>query len=166
MTNEVIILVDKDNYVIGHSPRSKVRFGVDYHRATYILVFNTEGQLIIQKRTLNKAFCPGWYGITTGGVVSIGEEYLESAHRELKEELGFDAPLKEHGAFYTEGERFKIWGELYSCVYDETSHGPLNLQPNEVSSVHTMSIDDILTNANQLLFTPDSIDALMHYVNQ
>ncbi|MGR0280093.1 NUDIX hydrolase [Marinomonas dokdonensis] len=163
-SEEVIILVDENNQVIGDIPRRLMDFDRDFHRVTYILVFNQEGHLLVQKRTDNKAFCPGYYGITTGGVVEKGESYLESAHRELKEELGFDAPLESHGVFCTRGKGFNIWGSLYSCQYIEEQH-TLNLQPKEVASIHVMSMDSILLNPDDLAFTPDSLDALKHYVN-
>ncbi|MBR7889467.1 NUDIX domain-containing protein [Marinomonas sp. A79] len=164
--DEVIILVDENNKIIGDVPRRLMNFGKDYHRVTYILVFNKQGNLIVQKRTDNKAFCPGYYGITTGGVVEKDETYIDSAHRELQEELGFDAPLESQGVFVTEGEGFRIWGKIYTCHYDEAIHGKLVLQPKEVASVHEMRIEDILNNPEQLLFTPDSVSALEHYANK
>ncbi|REG82875.1 NUDIX hydrolase [Marinomonas pollencensis] len=163
---EIIILVDKDNTVIGETPRRLMDFGKDYHRVTYILVFNNKGNLIVQKRTDNKAFCPGYYGISTGGVVDSGESYLDSAHRELQEELGIDLTLTSQGVFFTQGEGFKIWGKIYTCCYDEEIDGPLTLQAKEVASIHEMSINYILENTDNLLFTPDSLDALRHYANK
>jgi 8-oxo-dGTP pyrophosphatase MutT (NUDIX family) len=164
--DEVIILVDKHNTIIGDVPRRLMNFGKDYHRVTYILVFDKKGNLLIQKRTDDKAFCPGYYGITTGGVVEKGETYIDSAHRELQEELGFDAPLESQGVFLTEGKGFKIWGKIYTCCYDPAIQGELTLQPKEVASIHEMSIESILENAHDLAFTPDSLDALRHYTNK
>jgi len=166
VNDEVIILVDKHNNIIGDVPRRLMDFGKDYHRVTYILVFNTSGDLIIQKRTDNKAFCPGYYGVTTGGVVEKGESYIDSAHRELQEELGVDAPLESQGVFLTEGEGFRIWGKIYTCHYDRSVQGELTLQPKEVASVHEMSINSILENPEGLPFTPDSLDALRHYADK
>ena len=165
-TEEIITLVDKNNTIIGEVARRLMKFGEDYHRVTYILVFNKNGHLIIQKRTDDKAFCPGYYGVSTGGVVESGESYIESAHRELKEEMGFDATLTSQGIFYTEGKGFKIWGKIYTCCYDESIHGPLVLQAKEVASVHEMSVNSVLENTDNLLFTPDSLDALYHYANK
>ncbi|GAA0836622.1 MULTISPECIES: NUDIX hydrolase [Marinomonas] len=165
-TEEIITLVDKHNTVIGEIPRRLMNFGEDYHRVTYILVFNNNGNLIVQKRTDNKAFCPGYYGVSTGGVVDSGESYLESAHRELQEELGVDLTLTSQGVFCTEGEGFRIWGKIYTCHYDEQRDGALSLQAKEVASIHEMSINYILENTDNLLFTPDSLDALRHYANK
>ena len=164
MSDELMTLVDRHNHVLGSISRNRFVFGSSCHRACYILVFIPDGRLLVQKRTENKAFCPGYYGITTGGVVAWGETYLTAARRELQEELGLNLPLTEQGRFYTEGKDFKIWGELYSCCYDRNQHGELALQSDEVASVSIMSIEEILYNKHNVAFTPDSRDALVHYV--
>ncbi|TBR44242.1 NUDIX hydrolase YfcD [Marinomonas agarivorans] len=166
MNDEIITLVNEKNDVIGTVARNKMRFGIDYHRATYILVFTEDQKLIVQKRSASKSFCPSYYGIATGGVVAAGESYLLSAQRELEEELGITPPLTCHGLFYTQGESYRIWGKLYSCHYNEAEHGPLTLQSSEVESVSSMSIDDILTQQHSKPFTPDTLDALCHYVEK
>ncbi|SBS32367.1 putative Nudix hydrolase YfcD [Marinomonas aquimarina] len=164
-TDEIITLVDRDNQVIGDIPRRLMNFQQDIHRVTFILVFTGPDTLLLQKRTDTKAFCPGYYGITTGGVVATGESYDLCASRELEEELGVQLPLTTQGMFFTEGEGFRIWGKVYTCEYNEMQHGPLNLQAKEVAEVCEMRIQDILDNPEQLPFTPDSYDALLHYVN-
>lgn len=166
VNDEVIILVDQHNNIIGDVPRRKMDFSKDFHRVTYILVFNKSGNLLVQKRAADKAFCPNFYGITTGGVVEKGESYIDSAHRELQEELGFDAPLESQGVFLTQGEGFNIWGKIFVCHYNQEEHGELTLQQKEVASIHEMSIDDILTNPNNLPFTPDSLDALQYFTGK
>lgn len=163
-TDEIITLVDRDNQVIGDVPRRLMDFGRDIHRVTFILVFTGPDTLLLQKRTATKAFCPNYYGITTGGVVATGESYIECATRELEEELGVQIPLQSEGMFFTEGEGFRIWGKVYSCHYDATLHGPLTLQAREVAAVKELSIEEILANPDNLDFTPDTLDALRHYV--
>lgn len=164
MQDEIITLVDKHNKIIGSVARNKMQFGLDYHRATYIFVFTPDDKLIVQKRSPHKSFCPNYYGVATGGVVAAGESYLLSAQRELQEELGISPPLTCHGLFYTEGDSYRIWGKIYSCHYNETEHGPLYLQSSEVESVSYMSVAEILATKNSLSFTPDTLDALMHLI--
>ncbi len=163
-TDEIITLVDRENRIVGDVSRRLMNFGRDIHRVTFILVFTGKDQLLLQKRTETKAFCPGYYGVTTGGVVATGESYLECAERELEEEIGVSLPLTSHGMFFTEGEGFRIWGKVFSCHYNPATHGPLSLQAKEVAEVLNMSIADILNNTYNLPFTPDSYDALLHYV--
>ncbi|TDO96198.1 NUDIX hydrolase [Marinomonas balearica] len=163
---EIIALVDKENNVIGEVSRQKMRFGVDIHRVTYVLVFTPQNTLIVQKRTDDKAFCPGYFGITTGGVVESGETYESCATRELEEELGISIPLTSQGVFFTEGEGYRIWGKLYTACYDKRKHGELTLQPKEVAAVEEMSVDFILSNPEGLSFTPDSLDAFKQYAEK
>ena len=163
-SDEIITLVDRQNHVIGEIARSQMDFGKDIHRVTFILVFTGEDTLLVQKRSDSKAFCPGYYGITTGGVVATGETYIECAERELEEEIGVSLPLTSHGMFFTEGEGFRIWGKMYSCHYSADRDGPLTLQTKEVAEVRELSIEQILNNTQDLPFTPDSYDALLHYV--
>ena len=162
--DEIITLVNEHNQVIGEVERSAMRFGVDIHRVSFILVFLGKQHLLVQKRTENKAFCPGYYGVTTGGVVAAGESYEYCAERELEEEIGVALPLNDHGLFFTEGEGYRIWGKVFSCHYCPKQHGELTLQPTEVASVHEMSIKEILHNPKDLPFVPDAMAALHHYL--
>lgn len=163
---EIITLVDRENRVIGDTPRNQMNFQNDIHRVTFILVFTQENTLLVQKRTDTKAFCPGYYGITTGGVVAKDESYDLCAERELEEELGLSLPLTPEGLFFTEGSGFRIWGKVYTCQYQPERDGPLTLQEKEVAEVREMSIDQILENTENWLFTPDSYDALRHFLEK
>ena len=51
---ELVALVDQDNRPLGAVTRRIMRQQRLIHRATYILVFNTEGSLFIQKRSKTK----------------------------------------------------------------------------------------------------------------
>ncbi|MBI9073005.1 MAG: NUDIX domain-containing protein [Melioribacteraceae bacterium] len=52
-----------------------------------------------------------------GGVVSAGEEYDDSAKRELAEELGItNIELIPHFKFFYEDGKNKVWGKVYHVV--------------------------------------------------
>jgi len=55
---EIVTIVDEENRVVGAAPRSRMRADGLPHRATYILVFNDEGELFVQKRTTVKDIYP------------------------------------------------------------------------------------------------------------
>ena len=71
--DEVVIIVDEENNEVGAVPRREMRAGRLLHRATYILVFNSRGELYVQKRTQKKDVFPGYYDVAAGGVVLAGE---------------------------------------------------------------------------------------------
>ena len=84
----------------------------------------------------------------------------------MQEELGLNLPLTNHGLFFTEGESYRIWGKVFSCVYDPEQDGEIQMQIDEVAAIEELSIDDILLNKKGLNFTPDTLDALHHYVEK
>ncbi|MDN6632119.1 MAG: NUDIX hydrolase YfcD [Enterobacterales bacterium] len=152
---EWVDIVDENNDVIAQSTRAQMRAQCLRHRATYIVVHNGMGQILVQKRTENKDFYPGWLDATAGGVVQSGENMLESARREAEEELGIaGVPFADHGMFYFEQDNCRVWGGLFSCV----SHGPFALQEEEVESVRWMTPEEITAECDS--FTPDSLKAL------
>ena len=81
---ELVEIVDRDNRPIGALTRRLMREQGLIHRAAYILVFNTAGELFLQKRTLTKDIYPGYWDMAAGGVVLAGESYEAAARREAQ----------------------------------------------------------------------------------
>ncbi|MGO4742776.1 NUDIX hydrolase YfcD [Serratia quinivorans] len=152
---EWVDIVNEQNEVIAQSSRQQMRAQRLRHRATYIVVHDGMGKILVQRRTDIKDFYPGWLDATAGGVVQSGENVLESARREAEEELGIaGVPFAEHGLFYFEEDQCRVWGALFSCV----SHGPFALQEEEVVEVSWLTPEEITARCDE--FTPDSLKAL------
>jgi 8-oxo-dGTP pyrophosphatase MutT (NUDIX family) len=152
---EWVDIVNEQNEVIAQSSRQQMRAERLRHRATYIVVHDGMGKILVQRRTDIKDFYPGWLDATAGGVVQSGENVLDSARREAEEELGIaGVPFAEHGLFYFEEEQCRVWGALFSCV----SHGPFALQEEEVVEVSWLTPEEITARCDE--FTPDSLKAL------
>lgn len=84
--------------------RSLVHRDGDLHGAAHIWVYRIEGgrvELLLQKRKEDKDSFPGCYDTSSAGHLDPGESFLEGARRELKEELGIDAPAEELHYLYT-----------------------------------------------------------------
>ncbi|MBE8596927.1 NUDIX hydrolase YfcD [Xenorhabdus sp. BG5] len=152
---EWIDIVNEDNEVIAQSSRQQMRVQNLRHRATYIVVHDGMGKILVQHRTETKDFYPGKLDATAGGVVMVGETLLEAARREAEEELGIAGiPFAEHGVFYYEEDICRIWGGLFSCV----SRGPFALQEEEVAAVYWLTPQEITARCDE--FTQDSLKAL------
>ncbi|MBT0730971.1 NUDIX hydrolase YfcD [Rosenbergiella nectarea] len=152
---EWVDIVDENDEVVATAARQQMRAESLRHRATYIVVTDGSGRILVQRRAENKDFAPGKLDATAGGVVQSGEELLASARREAEEELGIaDVPLAEHGKFYFEDEGCRVWGSLFSCV----CHGPFALQDGEVTEVSWMTPEEITARCDE--FTDDSLKAL------
>lgn len=58
--------------------------------------------ILLQQRSLSKSSKPGWFHISAGGHINVGETALQAAIRETKEEMGLDVePSKLHFSFST-----------------------------------------------------------------
>ena len=154
-STEWVDIVNEDNEVIAQSSREQMRAQRLRHRATYIVVHDGMGKILVQRRTETKDFLPGMLDATAGGVVQADEQMLESARREAEEELGIaGVPFAKHGQFYFEDQNCRVWGGLFSCV----SHGPFALQEEEISEVCWLTPEEITARCDE--FTPDSLKAL------
>ena len=91
--HEIVDLVDADDRVIGTV--AKVETDSDprlIHREIAVLV-HRDGELLWQLRSARKTVMALTWDIACAGHVAAGEEPLAAAHRELREELGFDLEL-------------------------------------------------------------------------
>lgn len=158
---EIVLIVDELNHEVAHVPRKVMREGGLIHRASYILVFNRNREIFVQKRTMTKDVYPGYLDVATGGVVLAGESYELSAKRELAEELGVHkVPLASHFDFYHEAENNRVWGRVFSCVAD----GPFVLQPEEVEDGFFLAVDAVYSLAESEKFTPDGLLVLKKFL--
>lgn len=138
--------------------RSLVHRDGDLHKTVHIWILRSNNKgtfdLLLQKRSKNKDSFPLCYDISSAGHVVAGDEYKESAIRELFEELGIkakDNQLKfigfHKGKVETEfyGNKFKNY-EL-SAVYLFTEKVKINkliLQKEEVESVKWIEINELI----------------------
>jgi 8-oxo-dGTP pyrophosphatase MutT (NUDIX family) len=163
MQEEIVTIVDEKNRVVGAAPRSRMRADGLPHRATYILVFNDEGNLFVQKRTADKDIYPGYHDVATGGVVMAGESYEEAAQRELAEELGITGVrVRGHFDFFHEDAGNRVWGRVFSCIYN----GDVILQEEEVESGAFHPVHEILEISRKRPFTPDGLYVLQRFLAQ
>jgi len=155
---EWVDIADENNEVVDSAPRSKMRKLKLCHRASYMVIQDLSGLIYVQKRTATKDYCPSMFDACCGGVMQSGEDALQSAYRELDEEMGIKTvELTDHGWFKYDDENNHVWGALYSCVYE----GELSLQKEEVEYVLKMNLSEILLRADE--FTPDSLFAIKHW---
>ena len=158
---EHIAWVDEQDNLLGALVRADLRERGLIGRGTYIMLFNSKGELCVHRRTLSKAIYPGDWDVAAGGMVGAGETYEQSAARELAEELGVSGvELTAHDHFFFEDTGNRLWCSAFSAVWD----GPLQLQPEEVLEARFMSIEAVLADIEQKSYCPDSLAALKRYL--
>jgi len=160
---EQIAWVDDNDELLGSLPRAQLRERGLIGRGTYILLFNSSGELCVHRRTLSKAIYPGYWDVAAGGMVQVDETYAESAARELEEELGVSGvALTAHEQFFFDQPGNRIWCAVFSAVWD----GPLKLQPEEVIEARFITVDEVLRETLEKPYCPDSLAAMKRYLEQ
>jgi len=134
-----ITYVDEKDAVIGAGPQREAHEKGIIHRVIRIYLYNSKGELLIQKRGDHLRSNPGKWNESVAGHVDEGETYLQAAEREMEEEIGVrGVELKELKKIYTEeaGEnKRKRFTMLYSGTYD----GEIRPDFDEVAQVRWVS---------------------------
>ena len=151
------------------------------HRTAHIWIVRKKGdsyQVLLQKRAANKDSYPGMYDTSSAGHIQAGDEPLESAIRELHEELGIEASAKEltyAGKFHIQFEE-EFYGKMFRdnqvafiYVYQEPVNiDELVLQKEEVEEVRWFDIDDVyencLHNDGTSCVPIEDVETLMKYL--
>ena len=72
----------------------------EYHLTVLGVIARPDGTFLITKRVMTKAWAPGWWEVSGGGV-QAGESSEEAVRREVKEETGLDVRNAEGGYVFT-----------------------------------------------------------------
>lgn len=90
MDSEYLDIVDENDKVIGKDTRKNIYIkGLEHNvRVVNIFIFNSEGKLLLPKRSMNRKIFPGCFDFSCGEHVVSGEDYYGAAKRGLEEELG------------------------------------------------------------------------------
>ncbi len=141
VSQELLDVVDIDDHVIGVKTRGEIHSEGLMHRAVHILVFNQQGELFIQKRSMLKDNNPGLWDSSAAGHVDSGEDYAGCALRELNEELGITVNTPLSTLFRLPPTA--ITGMEHCIVYHCSHNGPFALQAGEIDEGRWVSVDEM-----------------------
>ena len=87
--SELFPVVDETGRVVGCATRGECHDGRRLlHPVVHLHLFNSRGELYLQKRPLWKDIQPGRWDTAVGGHIDYGETPDEALRREVREELG------------------------------------------------------------------------------
>lgn len=136
---DIFDIVNERDEVIDRKPRSEVHARGLLHRAVHVLVFNSQGEIFLQKRSMKKDRQPGVWDSSCSGHVDSGEDYDQTAVRELHEEIGLKLSIPPQRLFKidacAETDAEFVW--VYRCE----NNGPFQLQPDEIEKGDWFSPD-------------------------
>jgi len=129
--NELFPIVDEEGNVIGKATRGECHNGSRLlHPVVHLHVFNSRGELYLQKRPEWKDIQPNKWDTAVGGHVDAGETPEEALLREGREELGISDFEPEFLGFYVfDSQRERELVYVNRTIYD----GPLSPSKEELS---------------------------------
>ena len=181
---EIFDIVDENGNPTGQTiERTAAHATGARHRTAHIWVVRA-GQngydVLLQKRAMNKDSFPGRYDTSSAGHIQAGDEPLESALRELKEELGISASpsdLEPAGSFKIQYEK-EFYGKLFKdneiafvFVYRKPIEiNKLILQREELDSVDWFNLKETYNECkkhNQKFCVPiGGLETLIRYLEE
>lgn len=141
---ESVILVDKNDSVIGTMPKMEAHLAGKLHRAFSVFVFNTSGELLLQRRAEDKYHSGGKWTNTCCSHPRLGEETLDAANRRLNEEMGMECKLQYGFSFTYHAELADgISENEYDHVFFGISNQLPDPNPEEVSEFRYVNMADL-----------------------
>ncbi len=149
---EMFPVVDEDGNITGAATRGECHGGSKLlHPVVHLHVFNSRGELYLQRRPAWKDIQPGKWDTAVGGHVDLGECVADALKREVSEELGivdFQPELLTQYVFESERERELVF--VHKTIYDG------EITPStELDGGRFWTIDEIRENLGKGILTPN-----------
>jgi isopentenyl-diphosphate delta-isomerase len=133
---EPLILVDEADREIGHMDKAQCHVGSGVlHRAFSLLIFNRNGELLLQQRSAAKRLWPLYWSNSVCSHPRRAESMESAIQRRLAEELGLSCPLhflfkfKYHAQFDAAGAEHEL-----CSVYIGRCNAPLRINRAEINA--------------------------------
>jgi len=123
-----------------------------YHLVVQVVIFGSDGRMLIQQRQRDKIGWPGMWDFSAAGSAVAGDSSLDAAIREVQEELGLTlAPEELQPVLTMHGDSF--FCDIY-LVHRDAAIEELSLQETEVQAVRWASEEEVLELAAKGQFVP------------
>ena len=149
---ELFPIVDEIGNVVDAATRGECHNGTKrLHPVVHLHVFNSQGDLYLQRRPDWKDIQPGKWDTSVGGHVDFGEHVEQALVREASEELGItDFQSERIGQYVFESDIEKELVFVYKTTYDE------EICPSEeLDGGRFWSKEDIESHFGKGVFTPN-----------
>lgn len=142
---EDIILVDENDNELGTGEKLKVHQNGRLHRAFSILIFNRQGEMMLQQRAGTKYHSPSLWTNACCSHPRPGETIAMAARRRLKEEMGFECEMKEIFSFVYKVKLENLIEYEFDHVFLGIFDGKPQLNKEEADSWKWMGVKEMAT---------------------
>lgn len=118
--SEIFPIVDSDGNTIGKASRGECHNGsMLLHPVVHLHLFNSQGDLYLQRRPDWKDIQPGKWDTAVGGHIDYGEDTADAILREIREELGLTGlTLTKITSYIFQSAREREYVNVYTAVSD------------------------------------------------
>jgi isopentenyl-diphosphate delta-isomerase len=145
MQEEKVVLVDDSNNQVGLMPKMEAHLKGVLHRAFSVIIFNNNGEVMLQKRASTKYHTPSLWSNTCCSHQRENEDNISAGKRRLNEEMGFITQLYDCESFIY---KVSFSNGLIEHEFDHILVGIYNGLPNinldEVDEWKWISIDELV----------------------
>jgi isopentenyl-diphosphate Delta-isomerase len=145
---ERLDILDESGKKIGISKTKKEAHLLGlWHQAAHVWIYNSKGEVLLQKRSMDKDSHPGLWDVSAAGHVSAGESPKKAALRELYEEIGIKAKSKDLKKIFVRKKsisypKLNWYNNEFDYVYlFKLNKLPTKLQKEEVEAIKFVPID-------------------------
>jgi len=138
---EMFQLVDGNGNPVGAASREECHGNpLLIHLVVHLHVFDAQGRLYLQKRSMRKDTNPGRWDTSVGGHVNAGEDVAAALIREAREELDIDASgARFLHAFLNEGTFESEYAQCFSLTWQ----GEIGPDPDEIEEGRFFTLAEV-----------------------
>ena len=140
---EMVAHVDDFDQVIDIVPREVAQKNGYNVRIAAVLVFNSKGQIVLQKISRNKKDAGKW-NYSAAGHVNANEDYPTAALRELKEELGIDGKIEAYIGSTRTIDPITKQKKSFHRAFKVNHDGPYVFDKNEADDIKAFSKEELI----------------------
>jgi isopentenyldiphosphate isomerase len=158
--SEYNLEVDQDDNPIGLRLREDFYTAKYIHRAAHLILFNSQNEILLQRRATTKKIYPNLFTYSVSGTVG-NESYEKCLQREMQEEIGISIIAKKLFKYPFFDKNEKAW----HCVVVGATDDKIIPEANVIQAIKWLDANKLKVDISQNpeKYTPPFIDGIKNY---